>query len=100
MAMYIDADKFIKWIEKQKRLSKGYTIFMLQETATADVEEVKHGYWKHSVEFGFATKYHYWNCSVCGVASEDEGKEKYCRECGAKMDGAENATTTDGGAEE
>ena len=53
----------------------------------SDYVEVKHGYWKHTVEFGNIGKYHYWNCSLCGVASVDEDREKYCHECGAKMDG-------------
>ena len=89
MAMYIDCDKAVSYFENHRRigLHKDDIVAYLSSLPTADVEEVKNGYWKHSVEFGFAAKYHYWNCSVCGVASEDEGKEKYCRECGAKMDG-------------
>lgn len=40
MAKYINVDNFICWIEKQKRLSKTYTILMLQDSATEDVEKV------------------------------------------------------------
>lgn len=77
----IDSDDKAQWV-LLRELHKEFS-----EMPAADVEEVKHGYWKHSVEFGFVAKYHFWNCSLCGVASEDEGNEKYCRECGAKMDG-------------
>lgn len=31
MSKYIDADEFVIWIEKQERLSKLYTIMVLQE---------------------------------------------------------------------
>ena len=91
MARYIDADKFIKWIEKQKRLSKGYTIFMLQETATADVEEVKHGEWllivKRSNYLELPTC-DTAKCSVCGKRIDvSETYFKRCPDCGAKMDG-------------
>lgn len=55
-----------------------------------DFVEAKHGEWKHTVEFGQVGKYHYWNCSLCGVASQDEGSEHYCPQCGAKMDAERN----------
>lgn len=54
-----------------------------------DVAEVKHGEWKHTVEFGRIAKHHYWNCSLCGADSSDCGRENYCPNCGAKMDGKE-----------
>ena len=56
---------------------------------TADVAEVKHGKWKHTAEFGQIIKYHYWNCSLCGASSQDEGREHYCHCCGAKMNDKE-----------
>lgn len=59
----------------------------------ADFVEVKHGQWKHTVEFGQIGKYHYWNCSLCGVASQEEGREHYCHNCGAKMDAERKETT-------
>ena len=40
MPRYIDADKFRNWILKQKRLSKYYTVQMLDETTPVDVEEI------------------------------------------------------------
>lgn len=59
----------------------------IAEQPTADVKEVKRGHWKHTVEYGNIGKYHYWNCSLCGVGSKDEGREKFCHECGADMRG-------------
>lgn len=58
-----------------------------------DVEPVRHGRWyeKH-VDSIFGTK-HILTCSECGgtLSTTDEALpyEKYCRECGAKMDGKE-----------
>lgn len=59
----------------------------LNNLPTADVAEAKHGEWKHTVEFGHIAKHHYWNCSLCGAGSSDCGRENYCPNCGAKMDG-------------
>ena len=65
---------------------KGYELTCRFFKNKADFVEVKHGYWKHTVEFGQIGKYHHWNCSLCGVVSQDDGREKYCHDCGAKMD--------------
>lgn len=56
----------------------------------ADFVEAKHGYWKHTIEVGHVMKHHYWNCSLCGVMSQNDGEEKYCRECGAIMGESED----------
>lgn len=61
---------------------------------TADVVEVRHGYW-------YITEYEYFTCSECGNSfyngceSTAEAKQRlkdglydnYCGHCGAKMDG-------------
>jgi hypothetical protein len=60
---------------------------VLIQAPTADVVEVRHGEWKHSMEVGQIYNYHYWNCSLCGASAFTSGYEKYCHECGAKMDG-------------
>ena len=72
--------------------------------------EVKHGEWlcEYDDQYG-ETKV---TCSVCEnnryitgcyLGLDDEplyDEDNYCPHCGAKMDVAENATTTDGGKEE
>lgn len=58
----------------------------LEEVPTADVVEVKHGEWIYDQWCEF-------KCSICGHWSQTEprGKEKYCPNCGAKMDGRSGA---------
>lgn len=56
---------------------------VLEDTLTADVVEFRHGEWiyDHWCEF---------KCSECGEYSNSKpikGKEKFCPNCGAKMDG-------------
>lgn len=51
----------------------------------ADVAPVRHGRWEH---LGGDE----WCCSACGIVITTEGSwdnptQKYCEECGAKMDG-------------
>ena len=58
---------------------------MIADLPTADVAEVKHGEWSH---LGGDE----WFCTKCGKVISTEGSwekptEKYCSECGAKMDG-------------
>ena len=55
----------------------------------ADVEGVKHGEWKHTVEKGTVFNHHFFTCSLCGASAFTSGYEKYCHECGAKMDGGD-----------
>lgn len=50
---------------------------------TADVAPVVHGEWKGKPIAGYCTV----RCSVCGSAFLDnDGRWKYCPNCGAKMD--------------
>lgn len=91
MAEYIDRDEVIAWIWKQKRLSKGYTVMVIQDLPAADVAPVVHGRWKYNTDFQV------WNCSECGenphkgtgVVVSEENLPAYCPHCGARMDGAE-----------
>ena len=66
--------------------------------ASADVVEVRHGYWKDRYENKYAN--HYYECFVCGGAALDGIKNNglgnpesiqvlsdFCPHCGAKMDG-------------
>ena len=108
MANYIDADNvqlkgisvFDQNLEILVQLSDVRKA--LQMTPTADVQEVRHGYWywyeePHSFyDDSFDCG---WKCSCCNnhpdhdnyVADDYENKLdlKYCNNCGAKMDGKE-----------
>lgn len=91
MARYIDADK-----ADVERISCFYGAECriedvkewLDEQPTADVEEVKHGYWtKYSTEL-FGSNY---KCSECGNRALEDNcgcfsiLTNYCCECGATM---------------
>ena len=56
---------------------------MITAIAMKHNESVKHGYWKGKPLAGYSTV----KCSACGSAfMENNGKWKYCPDCGAKMD--------------
>lgn len=60
----------------------------ISKIPAADVAPVVHGRWAH---LGGDE----WCCSACGfvITTEDSGDKptkKYCEDCGARMDGAEN----------
>ena len=63
----------------------------IQNVPTADVAEVKHGYWfEVDSDVGWSID----GCSICGEQHcfyEGENKANYCPHCGAKMDGKEDA---------
>ena len=101
---YIDADvlkRIIGELEYQnsnKRLSiagnevlKYYMPKIIDDTPLADVQEVRHGRWKRCfVKDAFQGAFHCVNvCSKCGRGSLV--KENFCPNCGARMDGEENA---------
>ena len=47
--------------------------------------EVRRGRWTKD---GCEHKYFYYRCSVCGV--DNDGRTKFCPNCGAKMDGGDD----------
>ena len=80
----IDADKYCDFLNNYplEKAQNNFMIFYrdaLQYTfeCEVDAEPVKHGHWE---EF---------HCSVCGEIGWDN-EDKYCPNCGAKMDGGEN----------
>lgn len=89
MSRYKDADAMIRELKRQymflfgtDEIPNGIGMF-LENFPTADVQEVVHGEWKHTV-----TGYPY--CSNCDwMPEEDEmlHTDYYCPNCGAKMDG-------------
>ena len=82
MPRYIDAGVLIGKLVAEKHFYPAIVARAIDDTPTADVVEVKHGEWiyDHWCEF---------KCSICGHWSQTEprGKEKYCPNCGARMDG-------------
>lgn len=57
---------------------------IIWDSPIVDAEPVRHGRWEH---LGGDE----WCCTICGEVIHTEGTEKpedkYCRECGARMDG-------------
>lgn len=108
MAEYIERENAYKLISEQKEKETGMysigrntglniaksIIHSKEQCPSADVVEVRHGYW-------FITEYEYFTCSECGNSyyngceSTAEAKQRmkdgfydnYCGHCGAKMDG-------------
>ena len=98
MARYIDADKFIEWIDaghlrsaNEICLSENNVLEMIKAQPPADVEEVKHGEWLPIVIQDNYLEPPYCDtikCSECGeTADVSFHYAKYCYMCGAKMDG-------------
>lgn len=63
---------------------------VLVSLPAVDAVEVRHGHWvrHYDADIGWHT------CSECGeeIWNPDIEHEKYCWNCGAKMDGADNST--------
>ena len=112
MSRYIDADKLIERLLKLKVVTDDmYGMGIARgieraETAietqpTADVVEVRHGYFEHIADFGNGNCFGY--CSECHAEHKADNPTAlkfaygYCRWCGAKMDGerSENGKGTD-----
>ena len=95
MMRCINVDKLLKNLPNDLPY-KGSVKRVLIQAPTADVVEVKHGEWIPVQYTYFGLKRY--ECSEC---KDDEywqkryleHKEKYCPNCGAKMDVAKNATT-------
>ena len=106
MARYIDADKLMEAIEKNIEPYKSWDctkadVIMdtILDAPTADVVEVKHGYFKRNernipkmkefhekgIALSMNEKSIFYTCSECG--ERISLSQKYCSECGAKMDG-------------
>ena len=91
MGRYIDADAFKRKLADKDIFFPALYENELNETPTADVEEVKHGVWvgvNHTgnSKRGRHIKYTTNKCSVCGYCN-GRRRTKRCPNCGAKMDG-------------
>ncbi len=106
MTRYIDADKLhysrVQIVHSDGTIGGHQAVVMsaeIKDAPTADVVEVKHGYWKRNErnipkmrefhEKGIASsmdkKSIFYSCSCCN--SWGSLSQNYCFECGAKMDG-------------
>ena len=60
-----------------------YAMNLMDDQPTIDAAPVVHGHWIGKPLAGYSTV----KCSACGSAfMENNGKWKYCPDCGAKMD--------------
>ena len=92
MPRYIHADKMIADTKAMKQVAEGIEIEgiikYIDEHATANVQEIKHGKW---IKTDYYDIFHMpiYECSVCHkkVADHYINCYKYCLHCGAKMDG-------------
>ena len=93
MTRYIDADKLIREFsggEEMKSMSESIAderfIRVIKNQPTADVEEVKHGYWIKKEDSYFCSECDSENCyAFC--ENIKKFTDYYCPNCGAKMDG-------------
>jgi hypothetical protein len=96
MSRYIDADALYKVVtERYSDITAGsypynYVAFdmanLVKKAPTVDAVEVRHGYWVRNEGHSAYESEHF--CSEClADGSYDVTNEKYCYNCGAKMDG-------------
>ncbi len=99
MPRYIDADilrdKIDEWLDSvgSCTIGKGLSYYgellgCIEDTPTADVEEVRHGEWIYQISDLFpadSTK----ECNQCHARQNLFCDDEYCPHCGAKMDGKE-----------
>ena len=104
MSRYIDADNEIAKLQATKQLFElitddsvdsfignkliNYAIRALNNSATVDVEPVRHGHWitcNRLVCNRLFDDNEFFRCSLC--LHEVKKKTLYCSNCGAKMDG-------------
>lgn len=84
MARYIDAVKTAEIISDKLGIALSELVDVMATVPTADVQEVKHGYWKSQKQSGFYRLADY-ECSICGYDNDET--PDYCAFCGAKMEG-------------
>lgn len=94
MARYIDADRLkdafhtdTEHLQSRDEHLFDLIMFEIDETPTAEVEEVKHGEWKLHPD-GSGT------CSCCNRTQkfvwDYDNAQNFCGHCGAKMDWSED----------
>ena len=113
MSRYIDADAVLKEVEELKKSpwynddygfgtkqarQDGVVVVVdlcIKQAQTADVVEVRHGYWEWYISHISLSGDIYYKCSVCGEHDPwqytTRCRAKFCPNCGAKMDGERRA---------
>ena len=78
----IDEDKEIYPDDKTSIMFRAGMKTVIRIVKNQDtVDPVKHGRWVDRSVLGTAT------CSICGYCADSVYADRYCRHCGAKMDG-------------
>ena len=90
MSRYIDADKAYEIASNHKDFEQSIADLVslkevLDDTPTDDVAEGKHGYWVYNRGQAFGEPCYF--CSLCIDGGSNNGRDNYCPNCGAKMDG-------------
>jgi len=89
MAEYIDREALIKRLKSAGAISD-WGLYLIKDEPAVDVCPVKNGHWEKDKEGIF-------QCSECkrpAVPTQySQHLGNYCPNCGAKMDGEENAKT-------
>lgn len=87
---YIDANDLKKYAleyEFECTSDERAIFHMIENAPTVDAEPVRHGHWIFHTMSGTA------GCSVCHRSFYDvydaDGADRFCRSCGAKMDGCD-----------
>lgn len=86
MPEYIEKEALIK----EMQTSHKPTFAVIAEAPTADVAEVKHGYWIYHLDDLFPAE----STQECSICHEEEDitlcNDNFCPNCGARMDGKES----------
>ena len=78
-------------LEERVKISDKPAWMIVRDAPTVDAVEVVHGQWKNITDFGNGDCYGF--CSVCAAEQHEQNASalkafhRYCRWCGAKMDG-------------
>lgn len=105
MAEYIDREKlenklnqrwgcFTSRKEPLCEYGKGFgeALAIVENFTSEDVAPVVHGKWEFSVFVDGDANDPRCKCSECGSIETPLARHKYCPNCGARMDGEQNAT--------
>lgn len=88
MRKYIDRAALFNSLSDAKTIEEIFAA--IQEAPAADVQEVRHGRWEDEVYTSWPLKIYGHKCSVCrAITPVSEGKNNYCPNCGARMEGDE-----------